>query len=761
MTDFVRDATSLPTGKTDARPLTGPAAQHVTAAEWNTAMQAVLDTRTALRETFDVRNYGANAALTDNTNSVAFQAAITAAEAVGGVVLIPAGTWTLLTELRISGRVNIIGAGMDKTILLAGTSMRSVLYVYFTVAAGTARLEHFTLDANGNATSAMYCHTASFMQVDGVRFVRAKKDGVRLAAITRLNYTSGTGLWSVGQVVTGGTSGATGIIDRITGTTSGYIEMETISTSGTFVHGENLLTSAVIRAVANGGAADSSANDKMHFVDCWMDRNGTMYRTSGIGAITQNLGIDTVTPGTVSTTITSDQVVGVGTSFTTMGLRQGDILRVGTSGNMEFLMIDSVQDDTHITLTGTSLAAQTRNTQPFAIGVGDGYHEDNSSENNINHISGGLFRGNSGAQLFFNGLYGPNVEHCQIDYVPSYAVIVNDGTAGKTVASSTFTHLYIESVLGGGFFFDAATGVTVNGLLGAGTGKASNGIVTADPPRWRTATDDRVSGVYLAGGTITTDDAIEGIGGALCTMEVTDTANQKPFDVKGCMQLIQDSGTLVAGTTITPTRSHLRFDIAGNVTMTATPTIATSGAGVEPGRLFLLTNGDSTDSLTVQDEGTLGSSGLVLGRPTLVIAPGESALFVLQVNNRWFLLAHTGNKIAGASAEGIVTAAAQTFGGDKTFNGEIRQASGYFRGASASSGAIKVDDSVGTQMIYGAGSLALTATTLTTNVQTRMASLGVGNSASATTPGTVTKKIEVFDASGASLGFVAVYDAIT
>lgn len=39
--------------------------------------------------------------------------------------------------------------------------------------------------------------------------------------------------------------------------------------------------------------------------------------------------------------------------------------------------------------------------------------------------------------------------------------------------------------------------------------------------------------------------------------------------------------------------------------------------------------------------------------------------------------------------------------------------------------------------------------------------LGVGNSASATTPGSVTKKIEVFNAAGASLGYLAVYDAIT
>ncbi len=39
--------------------------------------------------------------------------------------------------------------------------------------------------------------------------------------------------------------------------------------------------------------------------------------------------------------------------------------------------------------------------------------------------------------------------------------------------------------------------------------------------------------------------------------------------------------------------------------------------------------------------------------------------------------------------------------------------------------------------------------------------IGVGNSAAATTLGTVVKKMEVFDAAGASLGFVPIYDAIT
>lgn len=45
--------------------------------------------------------------------------------------------------------------------------------------------------------------------------------------------------------------------------------------------------------------------------------------------------------------------------------------------------------------------------------------------------------------------------------------------------------------------------------------------------------------------------------------------------------------------------------------------------------------------------------------------------------------------------------------------------------------------------------------------QMRVASLGVANSAAATTLGSVTRRIEFFDGSGASLGFVPVYDSIT
>jgi len=67
--------------------------------------------------------------------------------------------------------------------------------------------------------------------------------------------------------------------------------------------------------------------------------------------------------------------------------------------------------------------------------------------------------------------------------------------------------------------------------------------------------------------------------------------------------------------------------------------------------------------------------------------------------------------------------------------------------------------STGTQSF--AGNKTFTGVVAVTGKILGTAGLGVGNSAAATTPGTVVKKIEVFDASGASLGFIAVYDAIT
>lgn len=61
----------------------------------------------------------------------------------------------------------------------------------------------------------------------------------------------------------------------------------------------------------------------------------------------------------------------------------------------------------------------------------------------------------------------------------------------------------------------------------------------------------------------------------------------------------------------------------------------------------------------------------------------------------------------------------------------------------------------------GTGSTPGIDGTITLRSNVRAQSLGVANSAAATTPGSVVKKIEIFDEYGDSLGFIPVYDTIT
>ncbi len=93
MSDFIYDWTSLPTGKSDAAPLTGLANQNLVAAEWNSTCQAILDLRNiAAGQGISVKSFGAgngNAA----QDLAAFQAAITVAGIATKHVHIPAGLY--------------------------------------------------------------------------------------------------------------------------------------------------------------------------------------------------------------------------------------------------------------------------------------------------------------------------------------------------------------------------------------------------------------------------------------------------------------------------------------------------------------------------------------------------------------------------------------------------------------------------------------------------------------------------------------------
>lgn len=81
---------------------------------------------------------------------------------------------------------------------------------------------------------------------------------------------------------------------------------------------------------------------------------------------------------------------------------------------------------------------------------------------------------------------------------------------------------------------------------------------------------------------------------------------------------------------------------------------------------------------------------------------------------------------------------------------QLTNTNGYFDWGPGGTGALDTN-------LYRAGSGQLK----TNNKFLAAAGLGVANSAAATTPGTVVKKIPIYDASGNLLGYIPVYDAIT
>lgn len=70
----------------------------------------------------------------------------------------------------------------------------------------------------------------------------------------KLNFDTGTGAFTKGLVVSGATSKATAVIDKVSGTATGYLILKSVS--GTFQNDETLTDTGTGAAVANGVCAD-------------------------------------------------------------------------------------------------------------------------------------------------------------------------------------------------------------------------------------------------------------------------------------------------------------------------------------------------------------------------------------------------------------------------------------------------------------------------------------------------------------------------
>ncbi|MFH9589157.1 hypothetical protein ACH4LS_28970 [Streptomyces luteogriseus] len=174
--------------------------------------------------------------------------------------------------------------------------------------------------------------------------------------------------------------------------------------------------------------------------------------------------------------------------------------------------------------------------------------------------------------------------------------------------------------------------------------------------------------------------------------------------------------------------------------------------------------GSDFELVRYDDSGVAQSATFIVKRSNGFVGFGSALSDIsAQITSR---TAGTANILAAVSAEGTATVPVVQIHTTTT----AKRAFDY-RLASDGVSRIRMDASGsgnGGTITFGDGTTADTnlyrsaANTLKTDDKLITAvGLGVGNSAAATTAGTVIRKIEVFDASGASLGFLAVYDAIS
>lgn len=138
----------------------------------------------------------------------------------------------------------------------------------------------------------------------------------------------------------------------------------------------------------------------------------------------------------------------------------------------------------------------------------------------------------------------------------------------------------------------------------------------------------------------------------------TTTCNAAGWELVGTGRLIPSSQTLSAASTqITVTTSYRSFTLtpSGTTTLTATPTIATSG--VDQGQILALfnVNATGTDCAVFRDKSILASSGLSLRASTRTLCPGDGGLFLLFNGTDWEEIAPgTIRVLSGSTDKGLL-----------------------------------------------------------------------------------------------------------
>ncbi len=359
---------------------------------------------------------------------------------------------------------------------------------------------------------------------------------------------------------------------------------------------KNALVDGIYLAHVNDSGT-ATVNDTNSFKDCSLLTNGTLYVSSGMAATfgsaygnkQVNLGgaLASCTSGTTTVTVS-------GVDLTALGIRAGDWVRLDVS-SPQYLQVVSLSGTSTIVAASGKLPTVTKTNVAFAIGVGDGYHEYSHADNNLTQWSGGLIRSNAGSGMIFCGLYGPQVNLPQLDTAAFFGIVLSNFYGGTLYAS--IVNAYFEGCLAASLALGSAQGLALSGI------GSDNYIVGSSGANW---------GVLQAG---QAGLDIQPVGGVRMNIPVRQ-GYAGGFTHVGPVLDTQQNGTLTSTTaTLSPATSYVMLHAASDLVMASTPTIT---AGTDGQRLTLVM-GDA-HTITLQDRGTLPSSGLFLSASTVALS---------------------------------------------------------------------------------------------------------------------------------------------
>lgn len=382
MSDFVKDKTSLPTNKSNARVAKVPAQQAVSATEWNDLAAAALSLR-ANRDLQGIYAEDYEYLITDpDDNYAQLQAAYDAAQAANKpLYLEPAKTYKVKTELnwggggtdnyiRVHGRNCIIRANGTQWDPATGLGQRSAVHVGVGL-----YLDNIQFQGQLISQYAAYFDGSNRARVVLCDFLQGFQDGANL-----------------------GKTGA--------GTDSMHFVNCTCRLNGCLYH------SAAFDGFSYGGHKVSVA--------------GTVATTAGATTI--------VGTGTSFTQygIREGDFIAIANASAT------DVQDVST----EWYMIASVVDDTHLTIYNLPQLASNLSGKNFAITVGWGLRQEITNEGN-NCLWNELYCANNANGLRMASLYGGTLNHPQLDANAGFPLAIGAASSGQPIGMHV-SHLYAE-----------------------------------------------------------------------------------------------------------------------------------------------------------------------------------------------------------------------------------------------------------------------------------------------------------------------------